>query len=74
MDHSKPKQAEDIAVNIFPHSHLYCFLAGALNIHAPHHKNPRWTRSELFEEAKNPESKYKSIHTIFEFYKLLKNR
>ena len=32
------KKPEDIALNIFPHSHLFCFLAGGLNIHGCHHK------------------------------------
>jgi len=72
MDHNKLKAAEDIALNIFPHSHFFCFLAGGLNIHACHHKNPRWTRQELFKEAKK--DGYKEINTIYEFINLLWNR
>ena len=66
------KKPEDIALNIFPQSHLFCFLAGGLNIHGCHHKNPRWTRYQLFEEAKN--EGYKEINTIYEFINLLWNR
>lgn len=66
------KKPEDIALNIFPHSHLFCFLAGGLNIHGCHHKNPRWTRQELFEEAKK--EGYKEINTVSEFVYLLWNR
>ena len=72
MNHDEPKHAEDIALNIFPHSHFFCFLAGGLNIHACHHKNPRLTRQELFEEAKK--DGYKEINNIREFFNLLWNR
>ena len=66
------KKPEDIALNIFPHSHFFCFLAGGLNIHACHHKNPKWTRYELLKQAKN--NGYKNINTISEFINLLWNR
>lgn len=66
------KKPEDIALNIFPRSHFYCFLAGGLNIHRCHHKNPRWTRKQLMIESKK--HGYKSINNISEFINLLKNR
>ncbi len=66
------KTPENIALNIFPHSHAWCFLAGALNIHGPHHKNPRWTRQELMDEAKK--EGYKEINSWGEYWSLLKNR
>lgn len=69
LDHTHPKVPEEIAVNIFPRSHLFTFLAGGLNIHATHHMNPRWTRSQLMEESKD--HKCKSINTIMEFWQLI---
>ena len=66
------KKPEEIALNIFPHSYFFCFLAGGLNIHGCHHKNPRWTRQELFEEAEK--QGYKEINTIKEFITLMWNR
>ena len=72
MDHTKPKAAEDIAINIFPGSQVYCLLAGGLNLHAPHHENPRWTRSQLFHEAKD--TRYKSVNSLSEFWSLLRSR
>ena len=65
----KEKVAEDIALNIFPCSHLYTFLAGGLNIHGCHHKNCKWTRSELMAEAQT--EGYKCINTLSDFFKLL---
>lgn len=72
LDHTKPKHAKDIAINIFPSSHIYCLLAGGLNLHAPHHENPRWTRSQLMHESKD--TQYKTINTVAEFLELLKHR
>ena len=72
LDHTKPKAPEEIAINIFPTSHLYTFIAGGLNIHATHHMNPRLTRYELMLESINHECK--NIHTIKEYWYLLKNR
>jgi hypothetical protein len=72
MDHALPKHAEEIAWNIFPRSHVYCFLSSGLNIHGCHHKNPRWTRSELMHEATG--TGYMSIDTVSELYDLLSKR
>ena len=69
LDHTQPKAPEEIAVNIFPRSHLFTFLAGGLNIHATHHMNPRWTRSELMSEAIKHECK--SIHTVKQYWQLI---
>jgi len=74
LDHSLPKRAEDIAWNIFPSSHVYCFLSGGLNIHGCHHKNPRWTRSELMREAKSANAEYMTINTPTELWDLVRDR
>ena len=77
MDHSLPKHAEEIAWNIFPSSHVYCFLSGGLNIHGCHHTNPRWTRSELMHEATSnnaTSTEYMTLHTIQEWWHLLTSR
>ena len=68
----KEKLAEEIALNIFPASHLYTFLAGGLNIHGCHHKNCKWTRSELMQEARA--DGYMRIDTVGKFLTLLWNR
>jgi fatty acid desaturase len=72
LDHESPKAAEDIALNIFPKSHLFTFLAGGLNIHAAHHLNPRWTRWELMQESDNHPSK--KIETVKDYWYLIKSR
>lgn len=74
LDHSLPKRAEDIAWNIFPSSHVYCFLSGGLNVHGCHHKNPRWTRSELMREAKSANAEYMTINTPTELWDLVRDR
>ena len=63
------KKPEDIAWNIFPQSHVYTFVAGGLNIHGCHHKNCKWTRSELMREALTPG--YQTINTCSAFTGLL---
>ncbi len=69
LDHTQLKLPEEIAINIFPKSHFYTFLAGALNIHATHHMNTRWTRSELMKEAIGHDCK--NIHSIKEYWRLI---
>lgn len=71
-DAEKKETPEDVAWNIFPQSHFYTFLAGGLNIHGCHHKNCKWTRSELMREAELGE--YHDIRTCTQFAHLLWNR
>jgi len=71
LDHDKPKDPHEIAWNILPKSHFYCFLAGGLNIHGCHHTNPRWTRSQLMHEAS---AEYMTINTVYELWNLVKDR
>ena len=71
LDHTKPKPAEEIAIDIFPTSHLYTLMAGGLNIHATHHMNPRWTRSQLMTES--TQHNCKTISTLLQYWELIKN-
>ena len=62
---------KNVAWNIFPKSHLYTFIAGGLNIHACHHENPRWTRSQLMKEANE---EYMTINSVKAYLTLLYTR
>ena len=70
---SKQRQeAHVVACNIFPQSMIYTFLAGALNIHAMHHLNPRLTRQQLMQQyVEHPEQM--NIMTLKGYYQLIKH-